>query len=794
LGKETSPLKMLCYVAFALLGHLAVVTAQTPAPTPSAITLTANITSLQTNVAYVSVAFRGASVTPGDAIAFVQNASTTNFAASPPQKFQWVVTSNDSAALTTGFGNVTFRTLNTRQPFRFIYVTDIGSWSTGNFTVLATTPAIPVANPDSPFQVRMSLTNVTGQMVISWTTASRTANPIVQYGTTSGAYSSNATAVFDNYTRSDMCGAIANASGWSDPGIFNNALLKNLTANTRYYSVVGDPAIGVSQEFSFKTPPLPGSDDPVSFFAIADLGFCESDNSLLWEASYPNDITHTAPTSLAALKTQFNNILNGNWLSFCAGKMVVKAMLADSFPASLLIHNGDLSYAQGFEYGWEVYQDMMAPLIANMPYMVVEGNHERDFPGTGDRYGSAKDSGGECGVVAAKRFPMPYQGSQKHWYAFGYGPIYFIQFSTEVDFATGSDQFNFIYNELSTVNRTIYPWLVVGFHRPYFEPSVYGTTITGDVDNQRDLQDAFDDLFVQYGVDMTLFGHTHWYSRSCPLYKRNCVEPDANGTNLAPVHVNIGNAGASFSWDVIDPALLAQSAYVAMAVQHGYTRIHASRTTLTLQAVNAANGKLIDEFTLSKPAGYVTNSTAMLNMEKVFQGNRTNTWEEKYSGNELFVDNAEIAAYFKANDTTAMLQQLAAINPLENPVTGPDAFETYEGDFPFWQAIDGAFRKYLLTADTTDSKTLYYYNQVYGPLQTIFDMFPDGVFKGPKASAPAPTPSYPNLTPINQLNPVYTGPLTGSLNLTSSTAPGVSITPVNATSVPATHVSAASLG
>jgi len=55
-----------------------------------------------------------------------------------------------------------FRTLNTRQPFRFIYVTDIGSWSTGNFTVLATTPAIPVANPDSPFQVRMSLTNVTG--------------------------------------------------------------------------------------------------------------------------------------------------------------------------------------------------------------------------------------------------------------------------------------------------------------------------------------------------------------------------------------------------------------------------------------------------------------------------------------------------------------------------------------------------------------------------------------------------------------------------------------------------------
>ena len=48
----------------------------------------------------------------------------------------------------------------------------------------------------------------------------------------------------------------------------------------------------------------------------------------------------------------------------------------------------------------------------------------------------------------------------------------------------------------------------------------------------------------------------------------------------------------------------------------------------------------------------------------------------------------------------------------QNPVTGPDAFETYEGDMPFWQAIDNAFRTYLLTANTTDPVTLYYYNQV----------------------------------------------------------------------------------
>lgn len=49
---------------------------------------------------------------------------------------------------------------------------------------------------------------------------------------------------------------------------------------------------------------------------------------------------------------------------------------------------------------------------------------------------------------------------------------------------------------------------------------------------------------------------------------------------------------------------------------------------------------------------------------------------------------------------------------IQNPVTGPDSFETYEGNLPFWQAIDTAFRTYLLTANTTDPTVLYYYNQV----------------------------------------------------------------------------------
>lgn len=39
-------------------------------------------------------------------------------------------------------------------------------------------------------------------------------------------------------------------------------------------------------------------------FTFLLTGFCELDNSLVWEASYPNSITTQAPTTLAALKTQ----------------------------------------------------------------------------------------------------------------------------------------------------------------------------------------------------------------------------------------------------------------------------------------------------------------------------------------------------------------------------------------------------------------------------------------------------------------------------------------------------------
>ncbi len=73
---------------------------------------------------------------------------------------------------------------------------------------------------------------------------------------------------------------------------------------------------------------------------------------------------------------------------------------------------------------------------------------------------------------------------------------------------------------------------------------------------------------------------------------------------------------------------------------------------------------------------------------------------------------------------------------LQNPVTGPTAFESFQNANPIWQALNTAFLTVVSNTTSVSSTTLYYYQQIYGPLFEMFQQFPNGIFKGPMASAP----------------------------------------------------------
>ena len=64
----------------------------------------------------------------------------------------------------------------------------------------------------------------------------------------------------------------------------------------------------------------------------------------------------------------------------------------------------------GFGSQWDVFGDQIQTLARRMPWMTVEGNHERDYPDSKDRYSTVYDSG-DSGVAAASDVLTPAHGA-----------------------------------------------------------------------------------------------------------------------------------------------------------------------------------------------------------------------------------------------------------------------------------------------------------------------------------------------------------------------------------------------
>ena len=109
--------------------------------------------------------------------------------------------------------------------------------------------------------------------------------------------------------------------------------------------------------------------------------------------------------------------------------------------------------------------------------------------------------------------------------------------SSEHDLSPGSPQYEFLEHDLSTVDRTKTPWVVLESHRPLYEAEGSGTWwrqyLVG-----RAMRVEFEDLLVAHQVDLVLAGHYHEYQRTCDgLYKGQCSKG-------GPIHITVGTAGA----------------------------------------------------------------------------------------------------------------------------------------------------------------------------------------------------------------------------------------------------------
>ncbi|GAB4817121.1 hypothetical protein N2152v2_004167 [Parachlorella kessleri] len=239
-----------------------------------------------------------------------------------------------------------------------------------------------------PWQLHLALTGDPTELRISWATRGKGCPSSVHFwaadnnndGVPQAQQLLGTTAEYDN---SDFCASPARDYEFDRPKYLHHVTLAGLIPGGRYiYRVAGS-----DREVPFRAPPPIGPDSSFSFLAYGDMG----------ESEHP---AAKSPGASDTAERVLDEVKDG---------------------ADLIVHVGDISYANGRPEIWDSFMEAIEPFASRVPYMVAIGNHEYDYrrhdsskdPSGADKpydpdWGNfGNDSGGECGVATTKTFAMP---------------------------------------------------------------------------------------------------------------------------------------------------------------------------------------------------------------------------------------------------------------------------------------------------------------------------------------------------------------------------------------------------
>ncbi|KAG6547265.1 hypothetical protein Mapa_011201 [Marchantia paleacea] len=451
--------------------------------------------------------------------------------------------------------------------------------------LLAVSPNVQFRNYNEPTQIHLALTSDSKEMRVMFVTRDLTTS-FVKYGRTRSSLQAISETQMETYSQTDMCHAPANSSsGWRNPGVIHDAVMKNLVQGKRYYYQVGSDAGGWSDTYSFRMTKEDADETHALLFG--DMGTT---------APYKT-YKRLQPESETTIRLMESDI---------------KEL---EHTAVYISHIGDISYARGYAWLWDEFFHRIQPVASQAPYHVCIGNHEYDWPQqpwkpdwASKIYGT--DGGGECGVPYSVRFNMPGNSTLPNsstkiatrnlYYAHAVGVVHFLYISTETNFLPGSDQLAFIETNLKSVDRTKTPFVMVLGHRPMYTTSK--DTKGGAL--RAKMIEHIEPLLVRYNVSLVLWGHVHKYERTCAIQNYTCADP-AESTTL-PVHVVIGMGGQDYQvpWEprpqYPDSPVFPQKEWsLFRSSEFGYVRLHATRSVLTLKYVGNHDGQIHDVLKIS---------------------------------------------------------------------------------------------------------------------------------------------------------------------------------------------------
>ena len=103
-------------------------------------------------------------------------------------------------------------------------------------------------------------------------------------------------------------------------------------------------------------------------------------------------------------------------------------------------------------------------------------------------------------------FSSPRNSGNEGWYSFDYGNAHFVSLSSEDNFDSASDQYNWFINDISATDKK---WKFVFLHRGPYSSGPHGAEA-----RVLQVQQQLVPVFEQYQVDVVFSGHDHMYERS----------------------------------------------------------------------------------------------------------------------------------------------------------------------------------------------------------------------------------------------------------------------------------------
>ncbi|GMT11911.1 hypothetical protein PFISCL1PPCAC_3208, partial [Pristionchus fissidentatus] len=422
-------------------------------------------------------------------------------------------------------------------------------------TVLSRSPELNAAIVDTskldkgmPQQVHLALTKKNTEMSVTWITFDDVPQQLE----------------FRKVSTSKLFTIKAETTKFVNPDNWvryvHRVTMTNLNPGDSYAYQVGRPGY-LSKEFVFKQLPL---QPPYNIVAFGDLG-----------------------------------VYNGE---------SIPSLLVDAAQRKydLIVNLGDMAYDLFSENGTvgDQYFATLEPLFATVPYMVVAGNHEAEFPNPHNY------------TTYINSFTMPDEGyGDNQFYSFDVGPIHFIGLSSEYYGyfpIYGTQQIHIQYDwlvkdlEEANKNRAVRPWIVSYFHRPFYCSNLNSKECR--LPDSYLIRDGMlsipglEQLFINQGVDITLWGHEHSYERFYPRTPSYNETDEPYSNPGGPIYIISGSAGChSEHADFADPV-----EYSAARINdYGYSRMFVPNSThILFEQFSAEKQTVVDSVWISKDGNH----------------------------------------------------------------------------------------------------------------------------------------------------------------------------------------------